>query len=174
LVLAQSTKGNTPLKITERESAMLEEINYVRTKPAEYAEFINEYLITSSAPVSEKMLAKELYKILTTMKPLSSLEFSPYLYNQAVLHGQWMSNMNAFEHSHFNFEYGENLIAGVENVRHAVIDLLVDDGIPGRGHRLNILYPYYKYIAIHEIPKTVDRTDYNFIQMFSIVKMPGK
>lgn len=174
LAIVGSSKGNTNSNMTEREFAMLDEVNFARTKPAEYAAFIDEYLSASMAGASEKNVAKELHKILITMKPLNPLEFSPFLYKYAVLHGQWMSDNNEFEHSDFNFDYGENLISGVENVRHAVIDLLIDDGIPSRGHRINILHPQYKHFAVHEVPKTIDMADYTFIQMFSLNKIPSK
>lgn len=43
---------------------------------------------------------------------------------------------------------GENWICGSKTARDVVIFLLVDDGIPSRGHRKNILNPHFRKIGI--------------------------
>jgi uncharacterized protein YkwD len=45
----------------------------------------------------------------------------------------------------------ENLVGGPANIRRAVILLLVDDGIEGRGHRKTTLNPDWKYVACHKM-----------------------
>ncbi len=58
------------------------------------------------------------------------------------------------------------ILYGQSEVRYAVIDLLIDHGIPSRGHRENILNPKYKYFSVYEIPYKVGKMEYFFIQQF--------
>jgi uncharacterized protein YkwD len=44
--------------------------------------------------------------------------------------------------------YGENIFYGEEDPRMVVIHLLIDDGHPGRGHRLNLLDRDYRLIGV--------------------------
>ena len=47
----------------------------------------------------------------------------------------------------------ENLVGGPADVREAVILLLVDDGIPSRGHRKTLLNKDWQYGATYKIGK---------------------
>jgi uncharacterized protein YkwD len=172
LVFGISLASSPPATMTDRERAMIDEINYVRTKPAEYAGFIQGFLEEWDSPPSEVKAAKELYQKLTTMKPVAPLEFSPSLYTYTIKHGQWMMHYGRFDHSDFRFPYGENLVGDISDVREAVLDLLIDDGVPDRGHRFNILYPEFRYVAVHEVPGKVDGIKNVFIQQFSYTMDP--
>jgi uncharacterized protein YkwD len=39
---------------------------------------------------------------------------------------------------------GENISYGAESARAAVVNLVIDDGVPGRGHRLDLFEPRYR------------------------------
>jgi uncharacterized protein YkwD len=65
---------------------------------------------------------------------------------------------------------GENLVGGLEAVRDSVMALLIDSGIPGRGHRKNLLNPDWKYIACHFVGQVGDMPNY-WVQVFAA---PGK
>ena len=43
----------------------------------------------------------------------------------------------------------ENLVAGHDNVRQSVIDLLIDEGINPPGHREALLGPEWRYVACY-------------------------
>jgi uncharacterized protein YkwD len=43
---------------------------------------------------------------------------------------------------------GENIQYGGRDAREVVVQLLVDDGVPGRGHRKNILSPSFRVVGI--------------------------
>ena len=150
---------------TEREKKMLDEINYVRTQPKKYAEYINSYLDHWDSGSSERRTAEELRKQLLQMKPLKPLAFSKDLYDAAKKHGDWMKRTRRFEHS--DLPYGENLVAGDSIIRFAMLNLLIDDGIPNRGHRKNILSPEYTETAAYEILGKVGSDTFVFIQEFN-------
>ena len=45
----------------------------------------------------------------------------------------------------------ENLGAGAQSMRQAVLNLLIDERIPNRGHRRNLLHSEIKYIGVYDI-----------------------
>ena len=45
----------------------------------------------------------------------------------------------------------ENLVGGPESVRESVIILLIDEGIPSRGHRKTLMRPDWEYVACYKI-----------------------
>jgi len=155
----------TPV-LTAREEEMIKEINYARARPAEYTQYIQEYLDYWDASTNMIKEAEKLRQLMLKMKPLDTLHFSPVLYSNCIKHGEWMKKTGEFEHSNFKLYYGENLCAGNESVRMAVVDLLIDYGVPGYGHRVNIFHPQFYYIAVHEVPGEVREDEYVFIQQF--------
>lgn len=144
---------------------MLEEINLVRTNPQDYIQYIDGYLDYWDASTSERKTSKELINILKKMTPVPALTFSDELYKAAKKHGQYMKRTKRFKHSRMG--YAENLVAGNDNIRYAIIDLLIDDGIPSRGHRKNILDPEASVFGCYEVDGMVGRWDYVFVQEFN-------
>lgn len=162
--LSVATGDPTPLSPTNREKQMIDELNFVRTNPKEYAQFIDEYLKEGRVANGEERTASELRKFLLKMEPVDSLHFSEELYIAALTHGKWMKKRGTFKHS--KYQYAENLVTGNQVIRHSVIDLLIDHGVRGRGHRKNILNPLYKTVACHEIEGKVGPYDFVFVQEF--------
>lgn len=150
---------------TERELAMLNEVNYVRTNPAEYANFIVEYTNYWESDKEELAAAAELKKQLTTMIAVDSLRWSPLLYHDAFTHGNYLKRVKKFEHS--NYDWAENIVSGDETVRFAILNLLIDSGVTSRGHRKNLLNPTYTEFAVYEVPGLVGDWDYVFVQEFN-------
>ena len=149
---------------TNREIKMIEEINYVREHPQEYIQYIQSYLDFWDSESSEISAAKELTKELKKMKPVQAVEFSDELYKGAIQHGDWMKRRSKFQHS--DLPYAENLVSGDEQIRFAVLSLLIDDGIPSRGHRKNLLNPSYTKVACFEVLGKVGENSFVFIQLF--------
>lgn len=151
-------------QMTVREQQVLDEINLVRTNPKAYITYIDVYLGDMDSDASERSAANELKNELKKMVPLRPLVFSKQLYQSCKNHGSYVSKTKKFVHS--KGDYAENIQYGQSEVRNAVIDLLIDDGIPSRGHRKNILNPKNKYFAVFEITPSIKGMEYFFIQQF--------
>jgi uncharacterized protein YkwD len=152
------------LNMTSREKQMVDEINLVRSNPAGYIKYVTEYLKKSGVTKSEKAAGKELVEVLKNTQPLNTLTISPKLYVDAREFGKELLETNSIEHS--SLPYAENLSFGIENIRDAVINLLIDDEVEGRGHRKNILRKNITLVAVHEIPGKVEDFDFCYIQEF--------
>jgi len=166
-----STKTRSPkilpaaeLKMSTRETQMVEEINLVRSDPAGYVKFIKDFLKTSNAGKHTIAAANELMDELKRLQPLNTLKINMDMYRDAKGYGVSMMQNNSIEHS--DLPYNENLSFGIENIREVIIDLLIDDDIPDRGHRRNILKKNISMIAVHELPGTVEDYQHCYIQEF--------
>jgi uncharacterized protein YkwD len=53
---------------------------------------------------------------------------------------------------------GENISYGTNDGRDVVIQLIVDDGVPGRGHRVNIFSPDFRLAGVACGPHPTIRT----------------
>ncbi len=62
-------------------------------------------------------------------------------------------------HGDWNVRIAENIAYGGTSAQQVVIYLLIDDGVPGRGHRINFLTPEFKTIGV----ATEDHPGYNVI-----------
>lgn len=152
------------ISITSREQEMINEINHLRTNPARYCTYVEEYLQKHEADEEVKEAAKELVGILKKLKPLNSLTINTVMYNDARQYGLSMAKKNVFEHS--SLPYAENLSLGYKNIRDAIVDLLIDHGIPDRGHRKNLLSEKIKHVAVYEVPGKVQDIAYCYLQEF--------
>jgi len=156
------------------ERNVLEEMNHARTVPAEYARNLQEYRkkfrgkTVAAGPVRivtrEGVAAvDEAILFLRTAKPLPPLEYSKGLSGAAaelvreegekgtVGHtGERSGGMTQRVERHGKWEgsVGENLSYGSDDARSVVMQLLIDDGVPGRGHRKNIFNPSFRKAGI--------------------------
>jgi len=146
------------------EKEVLDEINLCRTNPKEYVMYIDNFLEFWDSSDDERQTAEELKEILLTMEPLHALEFSPILYESAKKHAYHIKKTGKFEHS--NWASGENIQYGNEYARYAVIDLLIDHGVPDRGHRKNILRRSSNSFAVYYIENVDDDIKHLFVQQF--------
>ena len=154
----------TNVTLSGREQEMINEINNLRANPARYCVYVEHYLQKYETDDEVKSAAKEFVVLLKKMKPLTPLAVSTTLYNDARQYGMLMARKNIFEHS--SLPYYENLSLGHKDIRDAIIDLLIDDGIPDRGHRNNLLSEKIKSVAVYELPGKVQNIAYCYVQEF--------
>lgn len=154
----------TNISLTSREQEMINEINSLRLNPAKYCTYIENYLQKNDVDENVKVAAKELVTILKKMKPLNPLSINPVMYNDAKQYGLLMAKKNVFEHS--SLPYYENLSLGYRDIRDAIVDLLIDDGVPDKGHRKNLLNEKIKQVAVFELPGKVQDIGYCYVQVF--------
>ena len=152
------------------ELAMIDEVNLVRSNPAGYIPYIEEYKAKiqrgegfGSAAVCDELIAE-----LRNTPALSVLKPRECLYRAARNHGEDQRPTGSVDHVGTDGSYpwdrvlrgcpeltdgNENLVGGPSTVRESVIILLIDDGIPGRGHRKTMLQKEWKYLACYKIGK---------------------
>lgn len=152
------------------ELAMIDEVNLVRSNPAGYIPYIEDYKAKilrgegfGSAAVCDELIAE-----LRNTPPRSVLKPRECLYRAARNHGEDQRPTGSVDHVGTDGSYpwdrvlrgcpeltdgNENLVGGPSTVRESVIILLIDDGIPGRGHRKTMLQKEWQYLACYKIGK---------------------
>jgi uncharacterized protein YkwD len=151
---------------------MLAETNLARSAPQRYAGYLrdlrrqfvgNSYLMpgsTNMVMTTEGVAAlDEAVQFLQRQAPLGTLSWSPGLAAAAadlvrdegqsgeVGHtGRQSGDMRQRieRHGTWSTRIAENIGYGPDTARLMVIQLIIDDGVPGRGHRKNIFTPAYK------------------------------
>jgi uncharacterized protein YkwD len=147
---------------TDFEQLMLELVNRARSDPAAEA-------ARYGIDLNEGLAANQL-----DPAPKQPLAFNPNIITAARLHSQWMLDTGQFGHSGANastpgtrmqaagyqftgsWSWGENIAvqgtSGMPDVRDYVQllhqGLFVDEGIDGRGHRLNLLKASFREIGV--------------------------
>ncbi|MFK7809539.1 MAG: LysM peptidoglycan-binding domain-containing protein [Saprospiraceae bacterium] len=180
-----STESTRPTSSSMKslEMDMLTEINLLRSNPSAYISYVDTYVANEKAsggfPI-DMSVVNELKGELRKLGKLSQLAPKECVYTAAVKHGQDCLKMNSLDHVGSDkkwpwdrilrecpdLKYGtENLVGGPDNVRESVIVLLIDEGIPSRGHRKALLNPEWKYAACHKVG-TVGGMPHCWIQKF--------
>jgi len=159
--------------MTSEEQNMVKEINLMRANPKAYIPYIKAYIDNmkkeggwgASYIAQEEAAANELIAELNKLGPLSQLKAKEDLYQVAVQHGNDLKGMGNVTHTGSNgsspfdrIDKGtdlsggnENLVGGLNTVRESVITLLIDNGIPNRGHRKTLLNPAWNYASCRKV-----------------------
>jgi uncharacterized protein YkwD len=156
------------------EQEVLDELNLARTHPKRYAEFLAEMrqyfngsqlerpgeviLVTQEGAAA----VDEAISFLRSTAPVSALRPSRGLSLAAKTHvkdqqkgamghtgsdgSQPWDRMNRY--GTWQDKVAENISYGGYSTRGVVIQLIVDDGVPGRGHRVNMFNPEYRYVGV--------------------------
>ena len=155
--------------MTSEEMDMVKEINLVRGNPSGYIPYIQEYIenLKKTGDMGNSIAtAQELIAELKQTQRLSTLQPLQCVYTAAKKHGEDQKRRGDTDHQGSDGSWpwdrvkrecsdlqdgNENLVGGPANIRRAVILLLVDDGIDGRGHRKTMLNPDWQYVACYKM-----------------------
>jgi uncharacterized protein YkwD len=173
VILNQGVK--TPGFLSPLETEVVVELNRARTTPREFADSLREMKLSFTDKFSFKrggqsILTREgvaavdeaiaFLEEVAPQPPLCvsrgiSLAARDHARDQA-LHGGLghegadkslpLERMNRY--GSVDLAAGENVDYGNQRARDVVIQLIVDDGVPGRGHRLAIFNPRYRVVGV--------------------------
>jgi uncharacterized protein YkwD len=142
--------------------AVLAEINYVRANPRAYAEQLRDGAVT---PTTEEAIAE-----LRGHRPVPPLSFEPGLGDSATRHAYDEGRHASFEHDGSDGStagermrragvwagvLAEEMSAGEESARDVVRQMIVDEGVPSRGHRRDLLDPVLRRAGVGCAPHPV-------------------
>jgi uncharacterized protein YkwD len=150
---------------------ILDETNLARTQPGRYAGYLREmrarfvgkaYRLPNSTTMvmtAEGVPAvDEAIAFLSRQKPMHALSWSPGLAEAAeeLIRDQGKSGQTGHDgnsggmrerverHGTWSGRIGENIGYGPNTARLMVMELIIDDGVPDRGHRKNIFSSHFK------------------------------
>ena len=139
---------------------ILDEINFARTRPRDYAQVLP--LKLGSSTCHEREL-RETVAFLRHVRPLPPLGFSSGMALAALDHvhdegprgivGHRGSDSSSpwkrmARHGKWIGRAGENIAYGYSNPEAIVAQLIIDTGVPGRGHRKNIFTREYTVAGV--------------------------
>lgn len=174
--LTLSDSENVDGIISPTERAIIEEINVVRTRPLQYSAMLQEYrryykgklfAPPGKIPLKTKegiRALDDVIRVLRSARSMPLLRLSPGLCKAARAHIDDAGREGLIGHigtdnstpairaSRFGYRsrglLGENCSYGLDTPRDIVMQLLIDDGMPGREHRKNILNPLFFQIGV--------------------------
>lgn len=166
----------------QNEKAVLEELNLARTRPSEYATYVEEHKKSFKGPLvvvvdGRRMRTLEGIKavdeaidFLKKADPVPALSASRSLTLSARDHVKDLGPRGMTGHAGTDKSQpldrisrygtpktasGEAITFGPANARSIVIQLIVDDGVAGRDHRKNVFEPDYRVAGIAIGPHTL-------------------
>ena len=173
--------GAAALDTDQTTQALVDEMNLARTNPAQYVLYLEEHKRNFQGPlrvwvngrrfrVVEGLSAvDEAIGFLKKAQPLPPLQPSRALGLSARDHAIDLGTRGKDGHVGADgstylqrvqrygqpFSVGEAISFGHNTARGAVVQLIVDDGIPDRGHRLTLFDPVYRFAGAAIAPHSV-------------------
>jgi len=171
----QTTKTPVSDGLSKDERELLTEINLARANPQRYASYLEglkplfhgkEYTPSNQDSFTTQegwSAVEDAIKFLRTAKPQGPLSASHGLCLAALSHVKDQSGSGATGHKGNDSSFieqrvkpfgswqggiGENLTYGNESARERLLTWLIDDGFPGRGHRLRLMSSDYKVAGV--------------------------
>lgn len=173
--LVQSISAEPLGYLSTLEKAIVDEINTARTNPRGYASFLEEWrryydgrllkipgeriIMTGEGTTA----VNEAIELIRSTNPVPRLRPSKGMSLGAKDHVKDQGSSGSTQHKGsdrsqpwdrvnrygtWEKSIGENISYGNEKARNIVIGLIVDDGVPSRGHRKNIFNPEFRVIGV--------------------------
>jgi hypothetical protein len=142
---------------TSVEGDVLRLLNEARTAPARFA------ATHLRSHINDSREAAECYREMGRLQPMAALRISPVLMKSTAAHANDTGRAGIIGHTGADGSrmrdrverYGtwrgsiaENVSYGNRDPLQIVLDLLIDEGVAGRGHRRNMLNPSFAYVGI--------------------------
>ena len=137
------------------DEAVLDELNFARTQPAAYARALQDeaYRTRAGGASDDPSAFEEAIDFLRSQRPLPPLEPASALAEAALSHAAFQGREGGFghtgpggeslgerlrRHGAFAMLMAEDISYGYSSPREVISQLIVDSGVPDRGHRANI------------------------------------
>jgi len=173
--LTQSNKTSKVTYLSSLEKAVVNEMNLARTSPKEYLSLLEELKkyydgkllrLPGETPILTKegtSAVVEAIRSLRSQKPVSPLSPSKGMTLGAKDHIRDLRTSGASQHKGSDGSQtwdrvnrygtwqkiiGENISCGHNKARNIVMTLMIDDGVPDRGHRKNIFNPDFRVVGV--------------------------
>jgi uncharacterized protein YkwD len=175
LGLAQSDKVDKTEYLSPLEKAVVNEINLARTSPKEYLSLLEQFKkyyegkilkLPGQTPILTRegtSAVVEAIRSLRSQKPVPPLSPSKGMSLGAKDHIRDLGTSGTSQHTGSDGSQtwdrvnrygtwqkiiGENISFGHDKARNIVMALMIDDGVPNRGHRRNILNPEFRMVGV--------------------------
>jgi uncharacterized protein YkwD len=173
--LTQSNKTSEVTYLSFLEKAVVNEMNLARTSPKEYLSLLEQFKkyydgkllkLPGETPILTKegtSAVVEAIRSLGSQKPVSPLSPSKGMTLGAKDHIRDLRTSGASQHKGSDGSetwdrvnrygtwqkiIGENISFGHNKARNIVMTLMIDDGVPNRGHRKNIFNPDFRLVGV--------------------------
>jgi uncharacterized protein YkwD len=126
--------------LTAEEKQIFTYVNLARMYPADFAE---KYI---AAEKNKSSYHKSLYKTLKTMQPVGLYYYDEEMYQFAKCFAKEMGKWGIVGHTRKKCPKGnfaECCAYGSDTGKEIVLQLLIDQGVPGLGHRVTLLSPNF-------------------------------
>jgi hypothetical protein len=163
-------------EFSSEEQAVFYWVNVLRSDPRGFKKDVIVPFLTTF-PEANTNYAKSLLQDLDRQPPLQFIEPSGFLSKETRDHAKDLANkQKTISHSSSDgrsFQQrmndagvskcaGENILEGKKDALKAIIMLLIDQGVPDKGHRKALLNPEFNLMACSIMPK---KNSENFIQV---------
>ena len=173
--LVADRASGTPPELSALETAIGAEINRVRTAPARYADELDGlrpryaglvYRVSAFLQIETKegvLALDDAARALRLAQPAPSLRLARGLCRAALEHAADQTGSGAFghvggdgssfgerieRHGRWSGAIAENITYGAGDAASVVMQLIVDDGVPSRGHRVTTLNPVFRAVGV--------------------------
>lgn len=161
LKTAQTARDDHSL--SEKEKQMITVMNLARLYPEKFARDYLPAVVKKAERIEVNETYKELVGVLLKQNPLAPLHPDGFLYKHARTHAKDMGKSGQSGHTSsggktFNMRMApmqnrykgvaENCQYGFKDAAEVIVDLLIDEGVPSRGHRKNILDPVFNRVGV--------------------------